>query len=173
MTDKLNISYKILQYNESDRSIVVRYFTDFLSEDELDARPYEGEKREDGSPKFCRTDYNLNIWDHIKTEEELHTFILNCAPVDWFTNQYKQKNGESHPLSDIIRKHENSTFSKEVLLTVNSPNSDVLTEEEIDNLILKLANSNNTSNTEPVTTTEPVTEEKPKKTRKKKTTKSE
>lgn len=130
--NKINVKYKILSVNNIEHSVVVRYWTDFLSEEEL---KINDEKSEDGSPLRCRTDSNLNIWDHIKTEEELHEYIIGAAPIEWFKLMYKGKYPElfknralNFAQSLINKKHE-----KDVVLKERD-----LTEVEIETLLEKL-----------------------------------
>lgn len=87
------IKYKILEVNESERSIVVRFYTDILTEEKLASfRNADGSAitEQDGSIKQCRTDYHINIWQvPTPTGEELHNLILSHAPVAWFELQEK------------------------------------------------------------------------------------
>ena len=136
---QIKIYYKILEVNHIDNTILVRYYTDFLSEDELDALPSEQQKREDGTPFRCRTDSNLSIWDHIKTEEDIHNHIIQCAPIEWFKIQKKVKEGEINPILDIMYSQKDQVFNKQVAIDAVRTES-LLTDEEIDDLILKLSN---------------------------------
>jgi len=72
----MNFKFKILSFDLSQHSIVVRYYTDFLTEDNLATSfNLDGsiERNKDGSPIRCQTDYNLNIWktNPPPTEEEI------------------------------------------------------------------------------------------------------
>ena len=80
------IKYRIIDVNESEQTITVRYWTDFLSEEDL---AYDANRNPDGTPVRCRTDYNFSLWDMYKTEEDIEKMIINSIPIDWFKLQYK------------------------------------------------------------------------------------
>jgi len=61
--ETIKFYYKIIEANEEDQSITVRYWTDVLSQEEL--RNSTG-SYPNGSPLRCRSDYNLNIWNNIQ-----------------------------------------------------------------------------------------------------------
>lgn len=75
----MNLHYRILKLDETEFSFTVRYSTDLLSERELSIDPNE----QSDTPARCRTDYNLTMWKPDMTEQELHLYILQSAPVDW------------------------------------------------------------------------------------------
>jgi len=83
----MQINYRVLSVDETESSMIVRYWTDELSEKELSVDPEET----NDTPTQCRTDYNLTVSDHSKSEEALHEFILSCAPVGWFDVKHKVK----------------------------------------------------------------------------------
>jgi hypothetical protein len=89
----MQINYRVLSIDEKECSVVVRYWTDKLSERELSVNPDE----QNDLPERCRTDYNLNLWDLGMSEDELHNYLLSCAPVGWFKlkGQLKDKNGDT------------------------------------------------------------------------------
>jgi hypothetical protein len=76
----MQINYRILSVDESEGTIVVRYWTDILSERALSVLPDE----QSNVPARCRTDYNLVIPDPAMTPEQIHDFAVSNAPVDWF-----------------------------------------------------------------------------------------
>lgn len=85
----MEVFYRILSIDENESSIVVRYWTDQLSEKELSVDPNE----ENDQPTTCRTDYNLNIKADM-SEAELHDFIVSCAPTNWFALKHDVKDPE-------------------------------------------------------------------------------
>lgn len=83
----MDINYRILSVSEADHSIVVRYWTDKLSEISLcneygrDGKPII---TDNGWPTRCRTDYSITFYDNrIPSEEAIVEIIKNHAPVDW------------------------------------------------------------------------------------------
>jgi hypothetical protein len=116
------IKYRIIDVNESEQTITVRYWTDFLSEEDL---AYDANRNPDGTPVRCRTDYNFSLWDMYKTEEDIEALIVNSIPIDWFKLQYKVKspqidntiNGTMACVKNLINK----TFEKDITLKVEQP----------------------------------------------------
>lgn len=69
--------YKILEYYPADRLMVVRYFTDTLSEEDLSV----SEERRDGIPVRCKTDVSLSIPLPESSEFGMHKYIIQRAPT--------------------------------------------------------------------------------------------
>jgi len=84
----MKIKYKIIQVNPADHGIVVRFYTDTISEEDLAIRnPDTGEiiLDDDGNIGSCRTDYSITLWDApALTGEALEEVIMRSAPVQWF-----------------------------------------------------------------------------------------
>lgn len=86
------IKFKIIEIHPEQHSMVVRYYTDKITETDL-ATSYETNeignrtilKREDGSPVRCQTDVNINIWKTpAPTEDEIKKIAQDYAPYKWF-----------------------------------------------------------------------------------------
>ena len=84
----MEIKYKIIQVNPADHAIVVRFYTDTISEEDVAVRnPDTGEiiLDDDGNIEACRTDYSITLWDApTLTGEALEEVIMGCAPTRWF-----------------------------------------------------------------------------------------
>jgi hypothetical protein len=105
----MDIHYKILEVNPNEHAIVVRYFSDVLSEEQLVINAEDPNRRDDGSPWRCRTDYNLNLPVPAPVGEELHKFIVMSAPIGWFDMQHKVVNPDidtslSH-ITELVDQH--------------------------------------------------------------------
>lgn len=85
----MDIHYKIIEVNPNEHAIIVRYFTDFLSEEHLATNPEDPNRLPDGSPVRCRTDYNINIPIPAPEGDVLHEYILSKAPTHWFDILHK------------------------------------------------------------------------------------
>tara|TARA_R110000787_G_scaffold200839_1_gene311823 strand:- start:2678 stop:3340 length:663 start_codon:yes stop_codon:yes gene_type:complete len=89
----MDIKYKIIKVNPADHGIIVRFYTDTISEEDLAARdPDTGEIILDdgGNIKSCRTDYSITLWDApTLTGEALEEMIMGCAPTQYFELQNK------------------------------------------------------------------------------------
>ena len=81
------IKYRIIDKNIDDHSILVRYYTDKITEDDL-ANSFDEDNKiirtKDGYPVRCRTDTNITIYKVESTQEEIETIIKNNAQIDWF-----------------------------------------------------------------------------------------
>lgn len=83
----MRINYRVLDIEEHQHSMVVRYWTDKITEEML-ASDFEPNgkirKTKYGYPTRCITDYNLTFFDNLNpTEEEVNHYIKRNAPVVW------------------------------------------------------------------------------------------
>jgi hypothetical protein len=145
----MQIKYKIIETDLTQHSIVVRYFTDYFSEDNLATSYTTNESGEtiidrnpDGSPKRCQTDYNINVWqtDPTPTEEDLLAIAKQSAPYSWFKLRYDVLN----PNVDTSLSAASSLLGKEfvaeqpVFVPKQTENLNELSEEHIESLIREL-----------------------------------
>jgi len=72
------IKYKIIEIHEEQNSIVVRYYTDKISEASLASLVDE-----DGTISRCRTDFNLDMPYPMPDATDLDKIILAAAPKIW------------------------------------------------------------------------------------------
>lgn len=75
------IKYKIVEVNTNEHSIVVRYYTDLVTEEMLATDILDGVIRR------CRTDYSINLPVPVPTGSALNDFINVRAPVEWLKTQ--------------------------------------------------------------------------------------
>lgn len=75
------IKYKIIEIDETQHSIVVRYYTDIITEEMLSVDTLDGVIRR------CRTDYSIDLPIPAPIGDELHEFISGRAPKDWLFAQ--------------------------------------------------------------------------------------
>lgn len=75
------IKYKIVEIDTAQHSIVVRFYTDILTEEMLATDILDGVIRR------CRTDYSIDLPIPAPTGSELNDFINARAPVAWLTTQ--------------------------------------------------------------------------------------
>jgi hypothetical protein len=76
----MNIHYKIIELWPNDHLIVVRYWTDKLTEEMLAA---DSNRKENGTPVRCRTDISINLSVPPQEGEELDKLIIKYAPLEW------------------------------------------------------------------------------------------
>lgn len=152
----MEVKYRIIDVDPNQHSIVVRYYTNVLSEDSL-ATSFNTDgsiaRGTDGFPLRCQTDYNINIW---KTEtpptiDDIKKIANDSAPYDWF----KLKHDILDPNVDTSLSSVFSLLGKE--FQAQKPvlilEEEKTTEENIENEIQKIIDSltantsSNTSNT--------------------------
>lgn len=75
------IKYKIIETNVADHSIVVRFYTDIITEAMLATDVLDNVIRR------CRTDYSFDLPIPAPTGTALHDFIVARAPTAWLHTQ--------------------------------------------------------------------------------------
>lgn len=148
----MEVKYRIIDVDPNQHSIIVRYYTNVLTEDSL-AISFNTDgsiaRRADGSPQRCQTDYHINIWktDTAPTAEEIQKIANDAAPYDWF----KLKHDILDPNIDTSLSNVSSLVGKEFVAVkpVIAIVEEKTTEENIENEIQKIIDSltANTSNT--------------------------
>jgi hypothetical protein len=130
----MKIHYKIIEVWPDDHLIVVRYWTDIITEEFLASSP---EKLEDGSPVRCRTDVAISIPIPAPSESELEEFLLVNAPSSFLKTLEDVQNPEVDTTMSSILALKGKQFTG--VQTSNNNNKE-LTEEEIEKLIEQVAN---------------------------------
>jgi hypothetical protein len=102
------IKYKIIEVNEAEHSIVVRYYTDKIAEEDLASDILDGVIRR------CRTDYSMDLPIPAPIETELHNFIMDRAPVSWLNT----KESVLDPMIDTSLLHYMELIGKEVVADI-------------------------------------------------------
>jgi len=141
----MNIHYKIIEVWPNDHLFVVRYYTDNLNEEMLiSANDYN--RREDGSPMRCRSDVAIDMPIPALEGKELENLILYNAPISFFRKMEDVLNPDiDTAMSGIIGLVDKKiTKSTEELL---AQKADVLTDNDIKDLIESLSKDNFTNKT--------------------------
>jgi hypothetical protein len=104
--EKMNINYRILSKDDEDHSLIIRYWTDIISEESLaTSLNTEGNINVDdnGHPLRCRTDYNLTLYGlNSPTNTDLHSFAIRCAPIEFLRLlELKKTNPQALNLSEV------------------------------------------------------------------------
>lgn len=76
------LKYKIIEVHPEQHSIVVRFYTDLVTEDSLSIQ-----KDESGKILRGRTDFNIDLPIPAPTGQELDLFISSRAPRAWLETQ--------------------------------------------------------------------------------------
>lgn len=77
----MEIKYRIIEVFDNDHQIMVRYYTDKFSEDNLMAVP---NKHANGMPVRCRTDIPITLPIPEPNETDLTKLILSYCPTSFF-----------------------------------------------------------------------------------------
>ncbi len=76
------IKYKIVEVNSEQHSIVVRFYSDVITEESLAVQ-----WGDDGQILRGRTDYNIDLPIPAPSGDELQNIILSNAPSQWLKTQ--------------------------------------------------------------------------------------
>ena len=135
----MNIHYKIVEVWPNDHLIVVRYWTDILSEEFLASN---SDRNEDGTPVRCRSDVSLTLPVPAPTGLSLENLILRNAPIAWLQTLEDVDNPNVDTSLDdikgIVGVSNSKTLKQVETMLYNDNPSQQLSDEEISNLINKL-----------------------------------
>lgn len=105
----MNINYKIVEVHADSRVMVVRYFTDIITENDLDV---SANPKGNITPERCKSDVSLNIPTPEPTEEELHKIILQNAPVSILKNLEMMKTQPNTATLSVVHTMKNKKYTK-------------------------------------------------------------
>ena len=135
----MNIHYKIVEVWPNDHLIVVRYWTDILSEEFLASN---SERNEDGTPVRCRSDVSLTLPVPAPTGLSLEKLILRNAPIAWLQTLEDVDNPDVDTslddLKGMVGVSNSKTLKQVETMLYNDNPSQQLSDEDISNLINKL-----------------------------------
>ena len=149
----MTIKFRILNKELEQHSVVVRYYSDFFTEDLLATSftvDSNGDKiidrGADGKPLRCQTDYNINIWNVQATQigansNAIIDYLSRSAPFDWFDLKQSVMNAEVDTNMVAIDPLIGMEFQTERPITIISDN---VTEQEIENLIKSIVSNTST-----------------------------
>lgn len=115
----MEINYEIIEKYPQENQIVVRVWSDEVSEEELRGEP---ENRPDGRPVRCRTDMALDLPIPTPSGQALHDFIMVRINIDWLAAKGKIK--ASDPDIDFSKVDLESgikTVSEQVVKDLQKP----------------------------------------------------
>jgi len=134
----MNIHYKSVEVWPDDHLIVVRYWTDIITEQFLAS---SDQQLEDGSPARCRSDVSLSIPIPAPDAEELDLLMFRNAPVHFLQTLENVQNPDVDTSMSSILALKGKKVTKEKIedigdntATASAPTKE-LTEEEIQKLI--------------------------------------
>ena len=117
----MNLRYRVTGMNQDEFSIVVRYYTDVLTEHDLRTDPQDAAD----PPVRCRTDTSITLYDPAISEDELHLLIMSYANTKWLLLQEHVKLGNAAAMPDAANLV-GREFARPVL-----PNGDIDLSDEL------------------------------------------
>lgn len=134
----MNLHYRIIEADENAHQIVVRYWTDRISEISLRSDDF---MRDSSVPLRCRTDISLSLPIPTPSSEEIQEILLRHAPIEFFKTLENVLDPDIDTNMDSAKSLLNVKFSKtqeelDEYIRRQTPESiDELTEEDIEKLI--------------------------------------
>jgi hypothetical protein len=133
-----HIKYKIVEVWPADHSIVVRYYSESLTESELASQIV------DDQIIRCRTDVSITVPIPEPSEEELDKLIMQNCPLHFFEMKEKIKDpaiDTSMPLSmsllNTVKETTSEDIKKATVVDITASRA-TLTADEIQELLMKL-----------------------------------
>jgi hypothetical protein len=131
----MNLHYKIVEVWPQDHLVVIRYWTDSLSEEFLASNDI---RKEDGTPERCRSDVSVTLPIPAPTGKELEDLLISYAPIDWLKTMEKIQAPEIDTSMEEILKIKGAVNTVDIASREN-PFGD-LTDDDIQSMIDKLSN---------------------------------
>lgn len=132
----MNLHYKIVEVWPQDHLVVVRYWTDVLSEEFLASNDI---RKEDGTPERCRSDVSITLPIPAPEGAELEKLLIGYAPLDWLKTMEKIQAPEINTSMDGIMKLKDASFSVDI--SKIETQFDTMTDEEIQEMIDKITSN--------------------------------
>lgn len=149
--DNMKVKYRILHIDKKSHNLIVRYFTDEISEEEMsnllddNGNPVLNEK---GYPVRCRTDVVHTIRDHDVSADEIHAYLQKHAPVGFFREYLKLKDPnfktvlhEDHFTIGEVHEYEHDLTPAP---PPNVVNNTILTDDDIEKILEYVKENNKT-----------------------------
>jgi hypothetical protein len=109
----MNIHYKIVELWPDDHLIVVRYWTDVITEEMLAS---DANRKEDGTPVRCRSDISLNLPIPVPTGNDLDIFLKSAGPIGWLKMLEDVKdpnvNTDTSGIKSLVNVQKTTTFDE-------------------------------------------------------------
>ena len=108
------LTYRIVESYPEERIYVVRFLSDFLTEEELKSSPHVAD---DGMPLRCRTDVSIEVPLTMEnpTEDELEEFFWQFCPFPFFEKEWKRKQNLIKPLDIKVKTQPKQKLSPQEL----------------------------------------------------------
>lgn len=134
----MNLHYKIVEIWPQDHLVVVRYWTDVLSEEFLAS---DDSRKDDGTPWRCRSDVSITLPVPAPEGADLEKFLVSFAPLDWLKTLEKVQAPDIDTSMSNIMKLKDATFTADTS-KINADFDTTMTDEQIQEMIDKITSSN-------------------------------
>jgi hypothetical protein len=132
----MNLHYKIVEVWPQDHLVVIRYWTDVLSEEFLASNDI---RKEDGTPERCRSDVSITLPIPAPEGAELEKLLISYAPLDWLKTMEKIQAPEIDTSMGGIMELKDASFTVDI--SKMETQFDTMTDEEIQEMIDKITSN--------------------------------
>lgn len=132
----MNLHYKIVEVWPQDHLVVIRYWTDVLSEELLASNDI---RKEDGTPERCRSDVSVTLPIPAPEGAELEKLLISYAPLEWLKTMEKIQAPEIDTSMDGIMKLKDASFTVDI--SKLETQFDTMTDEQIQEMIDKITSN--------------------------------
>ena len=132
----MNLHYKIVEVWPQDHLVVIRYWTDALSEEFLASNDI---RKEDGTPERCRSDVSITLPIPAPEGAELEKLLISYAPLDWLKTMEKIQAPEIDTSMGGIMELKDASFTVDI--SKMETQFDTMTDEEIQEMIDKITSN--------------------------------
>jgi len=132
----MNLHYKIVEVWPQDHLVVIRYWTDALSEEFLASNDI---RKEDGTPERCRSDVSVTLPIPAPEGAELEKLLISYAPLDWLKTMEKIQAPEIDTSMGGIMELKDASFTVDI--SKMETQFDTMTDEEIQEMIDKITSN--------------------------------
>lgn len=131
----MNIRFEIIETNDADHTVVVRYWTDLLP-----ISMFVSQTDEAGNVLRCRTDYNIGLPADLTPpaagevpSQEFVDFILKQAPAQWFSVLEAKAQGQVENITGALGVVE--SFQSQVVREVQARLDIMARKRGYDNIV--------------------------------------
>lgn len=123
----MNINYRILEINDDEHCITIRFWTDDTTEDSMASFfDQNGDivRTDEGYPVRCRTDYNISFENiNNPTIDDLEKIVNSNFPYGWFKTIEKKKKDTTSMSLNEFKKLQGKKITKEYVETDKNSSS--------------------------------------------------
>ena len=125
-----HIKFRIISHDPEQHSIIVRYYSEALTEEVLAV-----ERTAKGKVARCRTDTNINLPYPLPSDAALIDQLKACAPIEWFEHMERGPAKNEASLKPLLRKLAGMihTTSADEVMRIREPKPQTLGSDQVTN----------------------------------------